>query len=350
MKVLVIQQKMIGDVLTTSILFEALKQKYPTSELHYLINSHTYPVVENNPYINKFIFFTPEIEKSKLKFFSFLHGLKTENYDAVVDVYGKLSSHLISLFARSKLKIGYHKTLSSFIFNASIKRKKTPEHHSSLAIENRMLLLEPLDIAFKTIKPTIYLKASEKDRAKIYLVSQHINLKKPLFMISVLGSSLAKTYPFDYMAKLLDALVEAKPEAQILFNYIPKQEDDARAIFNFCLPKTQDNIYFNVYGKSLREFLAITSHCTSLIGNEGGANNMAKALNIKTFTIFSPYLNKQNWFGETENKHHVAIHLSDYSYTENDKALAKKDPEAFYLKLKPEFIIPQLQAFLANFE
>ena len=41
MKILVIQQKMIGDVLTTSLLFELLREKNPEAELHYLINSTT---------------------------------------------------------------------------------------------------------------------------------------------------------------------------------------------------------------------------------------------------------------------------------------------------------------------
>jgi heptosyltransferase-2 len=37
MKVLVIQKKRIGDVLTSTIIFEALKEKFPNSELHYLV-------------------------------------------------------------------------------------------------------------------------------------------------------------------------------------------------------------------------------------------------------------------------------------------------------------------------
>jgi len=41
MKILVIQQKMIGDVLTSSILFEALRTQYKEATLHYLINENT---------------------------------------------------------------------------------------------------------------------------------------------------------------------------------------------------------------------------------------------------------------------------------------------------------------------
>ena len=71
MKVLVIQQKMIGDVLTSSILFKAIKLEHPSAELHYLVNSHTVPVVENNPFIDKLVLFTPKI------FFLVLSTVKT---------------------------------------------------------------------------------------------------------------------------------------------------------------------------------------------------------------------------------------------------------------------------------
>ena len=311
MKILIIQQKMIGDVLTTSIMFEALKSQYPNSELHYVINSHTFPVVEEHPFIDKFIFITPEMEDNKLKFHTFLKSLKNQKYDVVIDVYGKLSSALISRFSKAKVKIAYHKKHTSFIFTNTVKRLKRSQNNASLAIENRMKLLEPLHIDFSSISPKIYLKDSELENARMYLETSEINLNKPLFMISVLGSSQIKTYPSPYMADLLNSIVEFENQSQIIFNYIPNQEREAKEIYDLCSIETQKHIQFNVFGKSLREFLAITKHCNALIGNEGGANNMAKALNIPTFTIFSPYLNKQNWFGEIENKKHVAVHLSD---------------------------------------
>ena len=55
MKIAVIQPKMIGDVLITSVIFEELKQKFPTAELHFIVNKNTIPVLENNPFIDKII-------------------------------------------------------------------------------------------------------------------------------------------------------------------------------------------------------------------------------------------------------------------------------------------------------
>ena len=88
---------MIGDVLTSSILFEVLRKEFPNSELHFLINSHTIPVVTNNPFIDKIIAFTPEIEKSRFLFQRLRKQIFKTKYFMVIDVYSKLSSAWISV-------------------------------------------------------------------------------------------------------------------------------------------------------------------------------------------------------------------------------------------------------------
>ena len=340
---------MIGDVLTTSILFEVLRKKFPDAKLHYLINSHTFPVVENNPFIDKMIYFSPEIEKSYLKFYSFLKEIRKERYDVVIDVYGKLSSNLVTLLSGAENRIGYHKKYSSKIFNQPIKRISTSTKNVSLAVENRLRLLQPLDIEFEYVEPKIYLKEQEIDSARKMLEANSIDLSNPIFMISVLGSDEKKTYPPEYMAQLLDIIVEQKPDAQLLFNYIPKQEQQARDIFNITSAKTKKQIFFDIYGKSLREFLAITAHCNAVIGNEGGAINMAKALNKPTFIIFSPHIGKGNWYGNMESKKHIAVHLSDYtSHTQKNIKAAQSNPLQYYQKLTPDLISPTLIKYLAN--
>ena len=144
MKILIIQQKMIGDVLTTSILFEALKAEHPDAELHYVINQHTFPVVENNPFIDKLLFVTPEMETSKSAFLAFLKVLKKENYDTVVDVYSKFSSNLMTKFSGADIKISKHKWYTSYYYTHTYKEAKQPKTNAGLAIENRLQLLKPL--------------------------------------------------------------------------------------------------------------------------------------------------------------------------------------------------------------
>ncbi len=345
---------MIGDVLATSILFEAIKHKYPNAELHYVLNSHTYPVVEENPFIDQFHFFTSEHEKSKLKLWQFANQLRQENYDVVIDVYSKISSNIVALRSKAKTKISIDKGHNSLIYNHRFEHKPKADTNAGLAIENRMQLLKPLDInTANIVRPKIYLTDAEKYSAKTFLESNGINLSKPLFMIGVLGSGSNKTYPFDYMAKVIDCIVAEQPESQILFNYIPNQVDDASSILYLCTPETKKQVFFEVFGKSLRNFLAMTSHCDALIGNEGGAINMAKALSIPTFTVFSPWIKKEAWNMFDDGEKHVSVHLRDYDETEyatvkHPKELKSKSSE-LYKEFKPSFFEKELKTFLKQF-
>ncbi|MDY2588077.1 glycosyltransferase family 9 protein [Winogradskyella aquimaris] len=353
MKILIIQQKMIGDVLASSILFEAIKHHNPDAELHYLINTHTLPVIDQNPFIDKIQFFTPEHEKSIIKVFKLARQLRKENYDVVIDVYSKLSSNIISLFSKANIKVSIDKGRNKLLYSHLFKHKAKADTNAGLAIENRLQLLQPLGIdTAKIVRPKIYLTEEEKAAAITFLESNHIKTHKPLYMTGVLGSGANKTYPFDYMASVIDTLVKTQPECQILFNYIPKQEADARAILELCSTETKKHIYFEVFGKSLRDFLAITHHCTALIGNEGGAINMAKALHIPTFTIFSPWIKKEAWNMFDDGKKHVSVHLKDfdnqpYSDVKHPKELKSKASD-LYSKFKPSYFENSLVKFLNN--
>jgi heptosyltransferase-2 len=346
---------MIGDVLASSILFEAIKHQYPNAELHYLINTHTFPVVDQNPYIDKIHFFTPEHEKSKLKLFKLAKQLRKENYDVIIDVYSKLSSNLITLLSKAKIKVSIDKGRNKLLYSNLYKHKAKADTNAGLAIENRLQLLQPLDIdTTKIVRPKIYLTKEEESAAKAFLESNNIDTNKPIYMIGVLGSGSNKTYPFEYMASVIDTTVKMKPESQILFNYIPKQEEDAKAILDLCAPETQKHIHFEVFGKSLRDFLAITSHCDALIGNEGGAINMAKALNIPTFTIFSPWIKKEAWNMFDDGKKHLSVHLKDYDNQPylgiNHPKELKSQASELYLKFKPSYFEEDLVKFLERLE
>ncbi|APY11960.1 glycosyltransferase [Seonamhaeicola sp. S2-3] len=346
MKILVIQQKMIGDVLTSSILFEALRHRYNDAQLYYLINEHTYPVVKNNPFIDCFIFFTKDAETSKKELFKLVKTVRKHNYDIVIDVYSKISSNIITLFSGAKTKISYHKFYTSFLYNHNIKRKRTTDDLKDLAIENRLQLLKPLGIESLNIKPKIHLTNTEIEESKHFLQSRGLDLSTPIFMISVLGSSSNKTYPSPYMANVIDTIVE-QTNGQVLFNYIPKQKQLALEIFNYCNKKTKPAIFFDVFGKSLREFLAISYHCKALIGNEGGAINMAKALNLNTFAIFSPWIDKATW-SLFESKNNVSVHLKDFKpeiFTKPEKKY-KKEADRLYKLFEPILFEEKLIEFL----
>ena len=72
MKVLVIQQKMIGDVLLSTLICKNLKIWDPTIKIDFVANSQTLGVLKNNPYIDNIIVFKDTYKNDKLGLINFI--------------------------------------------------------------------------------------------------------------------------------------------------------------------------------------------------------------------------------------------------------------------------------------
>lgn len=92
MKILVIQQKKIGDVLLSSVICNNLKKLIPNAEIHYLMNQEALPVIEGNPNINQAITIRPEHRAGVRAFIKFALQIRRQRYDVVIDAYTKLES------------------------------------------------------------------------------------------------------------------------------------------------------------------------------------------------------------------------------------------------------------------
>ncbi len=341
MKIAVIQPKMIGDVLVTSVIFVKLREKFPDAILHYIINANTVDVVLNNPNIDKLILLNPESEKGFSGFLSVLKIIKSENYDIIIDSYAKIKTGLLCKLSGVSKTISFKKWYSKFLYTNSLIRNKQSFSVATKAIEHRLLLLEPLEISFEVVKPKIYLTTTETENAKKILVENKIDTQKPIVMIGALGSSPRKTYPLAYMAKVIDEIAKNN-EIQILFNYMPHQKNEVLQLYNLCDESTKQKIFIDFYTKSLRNFICVTSFCKALMGNEGGATNIAKAVGIPTFTIFSPQILKNDWNMFENGITNISVHVADYLNLDDVKK------NELYNSFLPEYFSGLLHTFLVR--
>lgn len=348
LKFLVVQQKMIGDVLASTIICESLKHHFKGAEVHLVANENTLPVLKGNPFIDEVVVFKKEYRDSKMEFYKFLKSLKKTKYNAVFDAYGKLESNLITLFAKSDKKISSHKWYTSWIYSDAIQQTQTADNEIPLAISNRLMLLNPIlkDNSYVTY-PKLYLSDDELSNANKIVESLKDSEDQKIIMVGILGSGPDKTYPAPYMAELLDTICETF-NAKVLFNYIPSQKEEAIKIYELCSLETQDCIEIDFYANSLRDFMSILSQCDMLFGNEGGTVNMAKALDIPSFCIFSPFIVKGAWHGKVYHNHE-SVHLRDYHpelFGDMDKREIKKRTEKLYQALDPNLFKESLLNFL----
>jgi len=350
MKILVIQQKMIGDVLVSTLLCNNLRKAYPDAQIDYMVYKSTLPVLQGNTSIDNYILFERKHRRSKLAFFKLIFKVRKKKYDLVIDAYSKLESWLTVLLSSAPMRISYKKIGRSFLYTHNIPQSDEPKSNVGLVIEKRLSLLEPLNLDIETeVVPKLTVTEDEKQFASNLFDEHQLNRNKKTVMISIIGSSPNKTYPLEYMSKVVDYVSE-QIDVNILFNYIPKQLELAKVIFDNCSENTKKNIFFNLLGKNLREFIIIMDACDLIVGNDGGAINMAKALGKPSFIIFSPWIEKEMWSTFEDGKLNDSVHLKDYQpelFQEKTTKQLKDSSIALYPNLKPEFFKDKLARFLA---
>jgi heptosyltransferase-2 len=261
-----------------------------------------------------------------------------------------LQSRLICKFGGATQTVG-HKSRKKIgnlgYYTHPVGILKTKTQICGKAIEDRIHLLQQVDTFEKiNYEPKIFLTEEEQQ----FRVPENYQDKK-IIMLGILGSTPQKSMPYEYIAQIIDHIASTF-DCYLLFNYAPNQKAEADKIYALCQNKA--NIILDIYAPSIRDFAVLMNQCAVLVSNEGGTVHIAKALNKPTFTLFSPYINKDDWSSFEDGKFHKSVHLLDFlpnaiselSYEQNKEI--ERNPRELYLKLTPAMILPELDSFLKD--
>lgn len=350
-KALIIQNKFIGDVLTSSVIAENLKRIDSDIEVHMFCYKPAVAVLENNPYIDKVISFDDKQLKKISVLNQYANQIRDAKYDIVLDPYAKLQSRFITLKSKATQRISYDKPLFKHIYTDVVEKLKIPsEDTCCTAIDNRVSLIEPLlkgDLKLEH-HPKIYLTDEEIKEGKEILIQANLDPNRKTLMMGILGSGEDKSWPIEYMTQLI-AHIQKHYDFNILFNYIPSQQSTVDKILA-GLPNS-DKVYPEVIGKSVREFLKILKHCDAFVGNEGGGINMAKALDKPTFSIYSPHKFPIDWGCFEDGHKHVSVHFQDLDKRTVDITSVKKlytNTHKYYKDLKYSYVRDECDEFMQD--
>lgn len=348
-QILVIQNKRIGDVLISSVIAANIKKVFPESEVTYFVYDYTSGVLEHNPDIDQVITVQEKWLKKLPNFIKTIFQIRKKKFDLIFDPYAKMQSRLLCYFSGARYRIGFKRPgkkllLPFYSHPVHFLPKRTKP--CGKAIENRVnLITSVFPLSDITYKPKIFLNPEECIQKRI----EH--LKKPVFMMGVLGSTPQKSLPVTYIATLVDHIA-AQYGGSILFNYAPQQREEAEKIYALCAAK--DAIHLDIYEDSIRGFICLMNQCDILVANEGGSVHIAKALDKPTFTIYSPYIEKDDWNSFEDGKQHDSIHLLEEKpelyegFTREERKEIEQDPTSLYNELTPEMILTKLDPFLSR--
>ncbi|QZE12900.1 glycosyltransferase family 9 protein [Halosquirtibacter laminarini] len=346
MKILIIQQKRIGDVLVSTVLCNNLRKKYPDATIDYLVFDFTKEVALGNPNIDELILFD-DADRKAIPLFKFAWKIRRRNYDYIIDPYSKMDSWVISALSGVKNRFSFKKRYGIYTKGFPTRSAQIDESYGQI-IASRLNLISELvgeDFDYDYI-PKIFLSAEEREKGTKLLKHLGVSIDQPIIMIGVLGSVENKTYPVEQVKEVINEL-NRNFEGTILFNYYKDDADKAEKLY-YALDR-KDNVVWKSGGKSLRELAQILSHVDLYIGNDCGHPHIAKSLSVPTFTFFAPQIDPDNWgileCMEKHNSTHLRDWEPDYKERYEKQDLLEKNRE-LYEKMDAQDVIKKIQDHL----
>lgn len=274
-KILLVRLDRVGDVVLSTPAMEALKKRFPRSELTVLLRPQTAALLENNPHVDRCVVLDPGAglaERCRI-----LQDLRRRRFDLAVDPCfdWKLASALMVWASGAQSRIGYPGGGREVFFTTLAAVPSANAHMSDVILGT----LRPLGIDGPNPQPRLYLSQEERDRAAAWLAERSPG-GKPLVGLHPGAYYETQRWPAEYFAALADRL--RGPVDVILFGG-PADRDLIRRIQPLVSVRMLE-----VVTPDIRWFAALLSRCRLLVCNNSGPLHMAAALGVPTVSFMGP--------------------------------------------------------------
>ncbi len=323
-KILIVRLGKIGDIITTSFVFEIFKINYPFIELHLLTLSSNREVLQYNPKVDK-IFYT---KKNILLYYELLK-IRKNNYDLVIDLNDNPSTTTANIFRLVKAiyKAGYDFQKYQKLLDIKIKPLEKKNYHVIEQIQNFIKELG-LTIDNNLVKPTFYIGCEELNDVKNEL--NEIKKKYKVVAINISAGAPIRYWTVSQWIDLLRNINANFPQMKYLLLSTNKDEHLRQKIkSNF-----NNNLFINSDYNSIQHFAAYIKRADILITPDTSAVHIASALGTPVVALFPNYeWNFISW------QPYKVPHRSIKSPTENVKKISVKKVFENFLELKNELKI-----------
>jgi len=276
-KILIIKIDQMGDVLFSTMLLPLIKEKYPQSEIDYVINKKAEQILIANPHVNNIYYWQSFIlnnvpGRGKFSFISWKNNLSTwrilkkQKYDIIINARSFIpSSNLSWKFLNPKKLIAFNISQQSFLADNIVSYNLYAEEW-----QNYLNLLKPLGIN----------KVEGEPRSEFYNLSDCNIEFENLAIISPISFNSERSWSLEKWIKAVEILIKKKYQIILIGTkeqgeYLEKIKGDTNSlIFIDSIPKLADLI------KKADLFLGVESFPAHL----------ALTFNIKIFSVVNTKL------------------------------------------------------------
>ena len=273
-RILVIQFRMIGDVLLNTPLVRALRQRYPQSYLAYCAEPIPAQVLRGNPWLDDILIQPrPATWRQQL---AMIARVRQQRFDLVIDLMGNPRSALLTGLSGARRRLAFARFPRSLCYNHLVERRSETAAYTVL---ERLRLLAPLGI--DTTDTALDMIYSDKVAAEVAgFLQTHGVLPRDLFIcIDPTSYVPTREWPGPYFSQLADLLHE-RLGARVCLLWGPGEEAKVRAIA--AAAASQPLLHPSW---ELAHIAALLDRADLFVGNDSAPKHIAVSQGTPTLSI-----------------------------------------------------------------
>lgn len=294
-RILISRMKYIGDVVLTTPIIHAVREKYSHAYIAYLGDKKAVSLLEHNPYLDEIIPYDFD-RPSLIEQLRVIRLLQAKKFDVFIDLFSNPRSALIARLSGAAMRIGKEVRGRGSLYTHRIRDDGTLKP----AIDFHYQYLQPLGIEPSYRRVEIFLTEEEKQEAHTYLKSQGVDETRPLVAVHPGATWPNKMWFKENFARLI-YLMKTYLYAEVLLSPGPEDRNLVDTIAQECLVAVHKLPVF-----PLRQLAAVLSCCQVFVTNDCGPMHIAAAVGTKTLGIFGPEPTEV-WFNYSQKDGHKAF-------------------------------------------
>jgi predicted lipopolysaccharide heptosyltransferase III len=294
MRVLLVRLREIGDVVFTTPVVRALRQRYPDAHISYVVEPHAAPVVRGNPHIDDLII-APRIRglRGLAADIRLGRSLRAKRFDLAIDFHGGPRAALLTWLSSARERVGYEVVGRSWIYTRRVARPRALRARHS--VENQSDLLTAIGIgALDRIAHPVEMAVERQAAAEVQerLSAAGVGVGERLVVIHISAGNPFRRWPVDHFIALAAAIAR-QPQMRVILTSGPSEQeaaarvvDAARAVLGAALA---DRIV-SCGEFSLDQLRALVDRAALYIGGDSGPLHIAATSRVPIVGLYGPTL------------------------------------------------------------
>ncbi len=275
-KLLCIRQDKIGDVLISTPLFAALKNRYPSITIDALLSPKNEFVLNNEPHIRRRWVYHKRVDK----IISLVRSIRKERYDFAIDLMDNASatSTLLCLLAGARWNVGLAKS-NSYAYDIIVPLLSRQETH---IVDRIAQLLTPFNIAPEQEQLSIrYFTSEQSDEYAEKFFRENNLLSKRLIGINISASGRVRFWGVANYRLLLAHICSSYPDYRAIVLFAPPDGQKAGEIAH-----GYPTAMLSPVTDSFDRFAALIKRLSILVTPDTSAVHLASAFHIPAVVLY----------------------------------------------------------------